>query len=79
MGTQRCGPEEAFELLTRASQRENGRLREIARRIVEGATGRRATGAPGTVRGRGLTRCRRGIMVVGLRTGQPFLTATGPG
>jgi GAF domain-containing protein len=42
MGAQRCGPEEAFELLTRASQRENVKLREIARRIVEGATDRRA-------------------------------------
>jgi GAF domain-containing protein len=40
MGSQRCGPDEAFELLTRASQRENVKLREIARRIVEGAADR---------------------------------------
>lgn len=30
------GPEEAFELLKRASQRENVKLREIAQRIVDG-------------------------------------------
>jgi GAF domain-containing protein len=46
MGSQRCSPEEAFALLTRASQRENVKLREIARRIVDNATGRRAAGPP---------------------------------
>jgi GAF domain-containing protein len=37
MGAQRCGPDEAFELLIRASQRENVKLRDIARRIVDSA------------------------------------------
>jgi GAF domain-containing protein len=40
MGAQRCGPDDAFELLIRASQRENVKLREIARRIVDNAAGR---------------------------------------
>jgi GAF domain-containing protein len=40
MGAQRCGPDEAFELLIRASQRENVKLREIARRIVDNAVRR---------------------------------------
>jgi GAF domain-containing protein len=46
MGAQRCGPDEAFELLTRASQRENVKLREVARRIVEGAAHRRDAPSP---------------------------------
>jgi GAF domain-containing protein len=33
-----CTPDEAFTLLVKASQRENVKLREIARRIVEGHT-----------------------------------------
>ena len=32
-----CTPEEAFQLLADASQRENRRLRDIAAAIVEGA------------------------------------------
>jgi GAF domain-containing protein len=44
MGAQRCGPDEAFELLIRASQRENVKLRDIARRIVEGAARRPGDG-----------------------------------
>jgi GAF domain-containing protein len=36
MATQRCSPDEAFDLLRRASQRENTKLREIAERMVEG-------------------------------------------
>jgi GAF domain-containing protein len=44
MGAQRCGPDEAFELLIRASQRENVKLRDIARRIVEGAARRPGEG-----------------------------------
>jgi GAF domain-containing protein len=40
MGAQRCGEAEAFALLTRASQRENVKLREIARRIVANASER---------------------------------------
>jgi GAF domain-containing protein len=46
MGAQRCGPDEAFDLLTRASQRENVKLREIARRIVERAAGEPAVRSP---------------------------------
>jgi GAF domain-containing protein len=46
MGAQRCGPDEAFDLLTRASQRENVKLRDIARRIVDNAVERGATGLP---------------------------------
>jgi GAF domain-containing protein len=44
MGAQRCGPDEAFALLTRASQRENVKLREIARRIVDHAADGRSAG-----------------------------------
>ncbi len=35
MVTQRCGPDEAFGILVKASQRENMKLRTIASRIVE--------------------------------------------
>lgn len=35
MGAQGCDPDEAFEMLVRASQRENRKLREIAEQIVE--------------------------------------------
>lgn len=38
MGAQHCRPDEAFDLLVKASQRENIKLREIALRIVENAT-----------------------------------------
>jgi GAF domain-containing protein len=34
MGAQRCGPDEAFQILVRASQRENRKLRDIAEEIV---------------------------------------------
>ena len=34
MGAQRCGPDEAFQVLVRASQRENRKLREIAEELV---------------------------------------------
>ncbi len=34
MGTQRCSAEEAFQLLVRASQRENRKLREVAADLV---------------------------------------------
>lgn len=34
MGAQRCGPDEAFQLLVRASQRENRKLRDIAEELV---------------------------------------------
>jgi GAF domain-containing protein len=35
MGAQRCTPDEAFQILVRASQRENRKLREIAEEIVD--------------------------------------------
>jgi len=37
MSTSRCGPDEAFQMLTRASQRENRKLRDVAAEIVERA------------------------------------------
>jgi GAF domain-containing protein len=40
MAAQHCDENQAFELLVRASQRENVKLREIAGRIVAGATQR---------------------------------------
>ena len=36
MATNRCTPDEAFAILVRASQRENVKVREVARRLVEG-------------------------------------------
>jgi GAF domain-containing protein len=38
MGAQRCSDDEAFQVLVRASQRENVKLRLIAQRIVDNAT-----------------------------------------
>lgn len=38
MGAQRCGEDDAFDILVRASQRENIKLRDIAQRIVAAAT-----------------------------------------
>ena len=40
MAARRCDPDEAFQILVRASQRENRKLREVAARIVEGASQR---------------------------------------
>lgn len=37
MGSQRCSSDEAFNVLARASQRENVKVRTIARRIVDNA------------------------------------------
>ncbi len=34
MGAQRCSSDEAFQILVRASQRENRKLREIAEDLV---------------------------------------------
>jgi GAF domain-containing protein len=45
MAAQRCGPDEAFGLLVRASQRENVKLREIARRIIARAAAGRECGS----------------------------------
>ena len=39
MGANGCGPDAAFDLLVRASQRENTKLRDVARRVVEGNLG----------------------------------------
>jgi GAF domain-containing protein len=41
MAAQTCNEDDAFQMLVRASQRENVKLREVARRIVERATTRR--------------------------------------
>jgi AmiR/NasT family two-component response regulator len=53
MASRRCTPEEAFETLVRASQRSNLRLRDIAARIVDGASvDRRGNdGTPATIEG----------------------------
>ena len=40
MAAQKCDEDAAFQLLVQASQRENVKLREIATRIVDAATGR---------------------------------------
>lgn len=37
MGAQRCTADEAFQILVRASQRENRKLRQIAEEIVSRA------------------------------------------
>jgi GAF domain-containing protein len=39
MGAQRCGPDDAFDLLRRASQRENVKLRDIAQRMIDNIVG----------------------------------------
>lgn len=46
MATNGCGPDEAFAFLVRASQRENVKLRDIARRIVEAPPRISGPGAP---------------------------------
>ena len=38
MGAQRCSPDEAFQILVRASQREKRKLREVAEDVVAKAT-----------------------------------------
>ena len=38
MGAQRCGADEAFQILVRASQRENRKLRDIASQVVAAAS-----------------------------------------
>ena len=38
MGAQHCTPDEAFDLLAQASQRESLKLRDVALRIVENAS-----------------------------------------
>lgn len=35
MAAQRCGPDAAFSILVRASQKQNGKLRAIAAEIVD--------------------------------------------
>jgi AmiR/NasT family two-component response regulator len=39
MAQQRCGPEEAFELLRTVSQRRNIKLREVAANLVTAIQG----------------------------------------
>lgn len=48
MGAQRCDPEEAFQILVQASQRENRKLREIAEHVVRSTAARRRGEAPHT-------------------------------
>jgi GAF domain-containing protein len=43
MGYQRCGPDEAFAMLVKASERENVKVRQIAHRIVDTAAARSET------------------------------------
>jgi transcriptional regulator with GAF, ATPase, and Fis domain len=38
MARERCNPDEAFDMLRRASQRSNTKLRDIAQQIVDGVT-----------------------------------------
>lgn len=45
MGVQRCSADDAFDVLRRASQRENKKLRDIAQSIVERAQTHRSTAA----------------------------------
>ena len=44
MGAQRCTADEAFQVMVRASQRENVKLRDIAARIVANVAGARPVG-----------------------------------
>ena len=46
MGQQQCTAEEAFDLLRRASQHRNIKLRELAAQIVEGVNRKRPTMGP---------------------------------
>ena len=39
MSRSQCGPEEAFDVLRRASQRENVKLRDLAQRMVDNLIG----------------------------------------
>jgi transcriptional regulator with GAF, ATPase, and Fis domain len=48
MGAQGCDEDAAFEILVRASQRENVKLREVARRVVEVTVARGQTSGDGT-------------------------------
>jgi GAF domain-containing protein len=42
IGAQRCGADEAFQMLVRASQRENRKLRDVAQELVRRAASRRS-------------------------------------
>lgn len=48
-----CTPEEAFQMLRRASQRTNVRVRDLAAEIVEGAAKRAKSGPGGAPRPQG--------------------------
>ena len=58
MAQHRCGPDEAFDLLRRASQCANVRISVLAARLVEQVASPepQATGEPSTARVRGLPR-----------------------
>jgi hypothetical protein len=46
MGQQQCTAEEGFDLLRRASQHRNVKLRDLAAQIVAGVSRKRPTGRP---------------------------------
>lgn len=46
MAAQGCSANEAFDLLVRASQRSNRKLREISQELVDKAVQRRAAAPP---------------------------------
>ncbi len=52
MGIQRCSADEAFQILVRASQRENRKLREIAEELVSRSS---QSGRPPVARRGGIT------------------------
>jgi hypothetical protein len=58
MAQHRCGPDEAFDLLRRASQSANVRISVLAAQVVEQVASPepQATGEPSTARVRGLPR-----------------------
>ena len=43
MASRRCTPDEAFQLLVQASQRNNEKLRDIAARVVASQAAQQAT------------------------------------
>jgi hypothetical protein len=48
MARERCGPEQAFDLVRRASQKANLKVRVLAALLVEQVAGTAAAGSPGS-------------------------------
>jgi AmiR/NasT family two-component response regulator len=48
MAQQRCGPEEAFDVLRQASQQANVKVTMIAARLIEQVSGRPGSGLAGS-------------------------------